>query len=95
MTAVWPSEGKNVQEDSKIRLGKYRHYKGNYYEVLGLAHSTEDREKMVIYRGLYDSPDLEEEYGTDPWFARPYEMFVGDIEIDGKNRPRFEYVSPM
>lgn len=83
-----------MQKDSKIPLGKYKHYKGNYYEVLGLAHSTEDRQKMVIYRGLYDSPDLLAEYGPDPWFARPYEMFVEKVEHEGHVVPRFEFVSP-
>ncbi|MEU7945607.1 DUF1653 domain-containing protein [Micromonospora taraxaci] len=83
-----------MQSDSKIRLGKYRHYKGNYYEVLGLAHGTETREKLVIYRGLYDSPDLEEDYGKDPWFARPHDMFTGTIEVDGKAVSRFEFISP-
>ncbi len=78
-----------------MKVGKYRHYKGNYYQVLGLAHNTETREKMVLYRGLYESPDLREEYGDDPWFVRPFDMFNETVEVDGQIMPRFEYVSPM
>lgn len=77
-----------------IQFGRYRHYKGNFYEVFGIAHQTETREKLVIYRGLYESPDLASEYGGDPWFARPYEMFVGNQEVDGQMVKRFTYVGP-
>ena len=75
-----------------MKLGKYRHYKGNFYEVLGLAHHTETKEKMVLYRALYDCPDLRDEYGDDPWFVRPFDMFNEEIEVDGVKVRRFEYV---
>jgi hypothetical protein len=65
-------------------LGKYRHYKGNEYEVLGVGKHTETEEKMVIYKALY--PPFE------TWL-RPYEMFFGTIELDGKNIARFEKIS--
>lgn len=81
--------------DRPIKFGKYKHYKGKYYEVFGVAHQTETREKLVIYRGLYESPDLEREFGPDPWFARPYEMFVGEQEVDGVMVKRFLYVGSM
>jgi hypothetical protein len=77
-----------------MEVGKYRHYKGKYYQVLGLAHNTETREKMVLYRGLYESPDLREEYGDNPFFVRPFDMFNESVEVDGKTTPRFEYISP-
>jgi hypothetical protein len=48
-----------------MKPGKYRHYKGKYYEVFGPALHTETAEKMVVYRGLYESPDLKDEYGDD------------------------------
>jgi len=76
-----------------MKLGKYRHYKGNMYEVLGVVHHTETRQKMVLYRALYDCPDLKEEYGDDPWFVRPFDMFVEEIEHNGTKLPRFDYVS--
>jgi hypothetical protein len=78
-----------------MKLGKYKHYKGNYYQVLGVVHNTETREKMVLYRALYECPDLKDDYGDYPWFVRPYDMFNEDVEIDGAKVPRFEYVSDM
>lgn len=78
-----------------MQLGKYRHYKNNYYEVLGVAQNTETREKMIVYRALYDCPDLLDEYGPDPWFVRPSDMFNEKVEVDGVFVPRFEYVGPM
>ncbi len=72
-----------------LEKGTYQHYKGNRYEVLGVVRHTETKEKMVLYRGLYRSPDLEEEYGSDPLFVRPYDMFMESVEIDGELKPRF------
>jgi hypothetical protein len=76
-----------------MKLGKYRHYKGNMYEVLGVVHHTETRQKMVLYRALYDCPDLKEEYGDDPWFVRPFDMFNEEIEHNGTRVQRFDYIS--
>jgi hypothetical protein len=78
-----------------MKPGKYRHHKGSYYEVFGPALHTETGEKMVVYRGLYENPDLKEEYGDDPWFVRPYDMFTEKVEINGKLVDRFEYIGPM
>ncbi len=65
-----------------IESGIYRHTKsGKRYEVLDVALHTETNEQLVIYRPLYDSS-----YNL---FARPYEMFVEQIEIDGQIAPRF------
>jgi len=63
--------------------GKYRHYKGNEYEVIGVGTHTESEEKMVIYKALY-AP-----YET---WLRPYDMFFETVEIDGKTVPRFAKV---
>ena len=71
-----------------LKKGKYRHYKGKDYEVIGVAKHTETLEDMVVYHALYDSPD----FGKDALWVRPLTMFVEDIEIDGTKRPRFEYV---
>lgn len=78
-----------------MKIGKYRHYKGKYYHVVGLAQNTETREKMVIYKPLYPCPDLLEEYGNDPCFVRPFTMFTENIESVGKRVPRFEYVGEL
>jgi len=49
-----------------MKLGKYKHHKGSYYQVLGIVHHTETKEKMVLYRALYECPDLKADYGNDP-----------------------------
>ena len=68
-----------------IQLGKYRHYKGNQYEVIGFATHSETLEDMVIYKTLYG------EGGT---WVRPLSMWENPFEVDGKIVKRFEYVSP-
>ena len=78
-----------------MKPGKYKHYKGNMYEVLGVVHNTETKEKMVLYRALYECPDLKSDYGDDPWFVRPYAMFNETVDVEGRTVPRFEYVSSM
>lgn len=71
-----------------MKLGKYRHYKGKEYEVIGVAHHSETLEKLVVYKALYDSPD----FGPDALWVRPYDMFNETVTIDGKNVPRFTYI---
>lgn len=73
-----PREIKNT-----IRLGKYRHYKGKEYEVIGFARHSETLEELVIYRALYGNFDL---------WARPAKMFLEEVEVDGKKIPRFQYL---
>jgi hypothetical protein len=71
-----------------LALGKYRHYKGKHCEVLGVALHSETQEPLVVYRNCEDS----EATKTEQLRARPYDLFVETIEIDGKKVPRFEYV---
>ena len=69
-----------------LKKGIYRHAKtGKEYEVLGMALQTETEEKLVIYRPLYDGTDYE-------LFARPYDMFIESVVIDGVSRRRFEWL---
>lgn len=70
-----------------IKLGKYKHYKGKYYQVLGVARHTETKEKMVLYKALYKCPELREEYGPNPYFVRPYSIFLEEVILDGKRVP--------
>jgi hypothetical protein len=65
------------------RLGRYRHYKGGEYEVIGIARHSETLEPLVVYRPLYNDSG---------WWVRPYAMFFGQVVIDGISRPRFEAV---
>lgn len=69
-----------------IEPGRYRHYKGGEYEVLGVVRHSESLDPMVLYRPLYD--------GSGAW-VRPYEMFVGVVDIGGAQRPRFEFVGAV
>jgi len=65
-----------------MKQGKYRHYKGNYYEVLGVARHSETSEELVVYRPQYGERDL---------WVRPVTMFNEIIRHNGKSQPRFEY----
>ena len=76
-----------------IKLGIYEHYKGNRYEVIGLAHHTETKSPMVLYKALYDVPDLAEIYGEPIIFVRPYDMFIESITINNEKVPRFRYIT--
>lgn len=60
--------------------GRYRHFKGNLYEVLGVARHSETGEEMVVYRALYGELGL---------WVRPVSMFVETVEHDGRRVPRF------
>ena len=64
----------------EIKPGKYRHFKGNYYEVMGVAHHSETMEEMVVYRALYGEQGL---------WVRPAAMWSETVEKDGYRGPRF------
>lgn len=72
----------------KFKLGKYKHYKGNLYEVIGVARHSETLEELVIYQGMYYS----DEFGNKPLWVRPKKLFIGFVTIKGKKLPRFEYL---
>jgi hypothetical protein len=73
---------------AELKLGKYEHYKGKEYEVIGLARHSETLEELVIYKALYNS----EEFGTNALWARPKLMFLETVNINGKEIPRFKYI---
>ena len=66
-----------------IKPGKYRHFKGNLYEVLGVARHSETMEPMVVYRALYGEHGL---------WVRPADMWTETEDRDGYHGPRFQYV---
>jgi len=64
----------------ELAPGRYRHYKGGEYEVVGVARHSETLEPLVVYKPLYNDSGL---------WVRPYAMFVETIEIDGRVQARF------
>ena len=69
-----------------FRPGRYRHFKGNEYELIGLACHSETMEEMVVYRPLYGEGGL---------WVRPASMWNEQVERDGYKGPRFAYVGEM
>lgn len=69
-----------------IRFGRYRHYKGNLYEVIEVARHSETEEEMVVYRKLY---------GDNSLWVRPLGMFMETVVIDGRAVPRFEWIEDV
>ena len=66
-----------------IKLGKYRHFKGNEYEVIAIAKHSETMEEMVVYRALY---------GEGQVWVRPASMWGESVERDGKTYKRFTFL---
>ncbi len=67
----------------EIKRGKYRHFKGNEYEVLGVAKHSETLEEYVVYKALYGECRL---------WVRPASMWNETVEKDGKTFKRFELI---
>ena len=66
------------------RPGRYRHYKGGAYELIGVARHSETLEPLVVYRPLYNASGL---------WVRPHAMFFETIEVEGRTLPRFAWVA--
>lgn len=69
-----------------VRPGRYRHYKGRDYQVIGMAKHSETAEQLVVYRCLYGDHSL---------WVRPAAMFCEAVELGGESIPRFSYIGPM
>jgi len=63
-----------------ILPGRYRHYKGEDYEVIGIARHSETEEELVVYRCLYGDYSL---------WVRPLSMFRETVNVAGEQLPRF------
>ncbi len=72
----------------RIRPGKYQHYKGNMYEVIGVARHSETLKEVVVYRALYQDGEPDKK----ALWVRPKEMFLEEVDMDGKKVPRFKYL---
>ena len=72
---------KNMAEE--IKIGRYRHFKGNEYEVLFIGRDSETAEPVVVYRALY---------GDNSVWVRPAKMWNETVERDGKEYKRFTYI---
>ena len=70
---------------TQLKTGKYRHYKGKEYEVIGVALHSETLEEMVVYRALYENE-------LSQFWSRPVQLFLGTVEVDGRPVTRFEYI---
>jgi hypothetical protein len=71
---------------TNIPTGRYRHFKGNEYSVLGVATHSETQEELVVYRP---------EYGDRPLLVRPLKMFVERVVVGGKEVPRFQFTGEI
>jgi hypothetical protein len=63
--------------------GRYRHFKGNEYIVLGVARHSETQEELVVYR---------QDYGDRSLWVRPKAMFLERVEVAGRSVPRFDFI---
>ena len=69
-----------------IPCGRYRHFKGNEYEVIGIARHSEDESPLVVYRALYGEHGL---------WVRPADMWNETVERDGRTCRRFEIIEKV
>ncbi|HRN90287.1 MAG TPA: DUF1653 domain-containing protein [Candidatus Saccharibacteria bacterium] len=74
----------DVLEIPKLEPGIYEHYKGNRYKVVGVGVDTETEQPVVIYQPIYSS-DVS-------FWVRPYDMFVGTVDVGGNMIPRFKKI---
>jgi hypothetical protein len=70
---------------SALSPGRYQHYKGRFYTVIGVARHSETDEELVVYRP---------EYGERGLWVRPKAMFEESVLVDGQSVPRFRFVGP-
>lgn len=68
---------------SAIHPGRYQHYKGKQYTVIGVARHSETEEELIVYR---------QEYGDRSLWVRPRKMFEESVEMDGRTVPRFRFI---
>jgi len=67
----------------EVKIGRYRHYKGNEYQVLHLAKDSENQNKLVVYQDMQDENKI---------WVRPQAEFLEQVEVDGETKDRFEFL---
>ena len=72
-----------VDSQREFKVGLYKHYKGNEYQVIDIATHSETAECLVVYRPMYGDKKL---------WVRPFDMFFEKLIVDGTEKERFEYV---
>ena len=68
-----------------VKIGIYQHYKGNKYEVIGVAKDSETLEEFVVYRALYDNK-------VSKLWIRQVDLFTDKVEVDGETVDRYKYI---
>ncbi len=76
-------DGSQEEAMPDFQTGRYRHYKGQEYTVLGVVRHSETQDELVLYR---------QEYGDHGLWVRPREMFLETLTVDGRDIPRFQYL---
>jgi hypothetical protein len=69
-----------------MKKGRYRHYKGHEYIVIGVARHSETDEELVVYQP---------EYGERGLWVRPLKMFMETVELRGQQVPRFQFLTTL
>lgn len=72
-----------ILSTEEVKVGKYQHFKGAIYEVLGIAQHTETHEELIVYRALSEQQSL---------WTRPKKMFFQTVLLKGHKVPRFRYI---
>ena len=67
----------------ELKPGKYRHFKGNLYDLVGIVHHSETMEEMVVYRALYGEGGL---------WVRPASMWLEQVDREDYHGPRFTFL---
>ncbi len=77
------SEDRSLTPLPAIAPGLYQHYKGPQYKVLGVVRHSETLEPLVLYHPMA---------GDQALWVRPWAMFTGEVEVDGRQMPRFRFI---
>lgn len=78
-----------IKTNMKVKKGIYKHFKGDFYQVIGMARHSESLEEMILYRHVNEDPN--KDFFGEMW-VRPATMFLETVERDGKKVPRFEFI---